>query len=225
MKNLSLVSRFLMTIALGYLILLNCQPWLELAVGMVTEIKIVPFVSVLTSIPFLGGILIWIAYNGSSLLGVCCWGLCQLFQILPGLLKNPNFISRMLVKYEDSQHQKRGDNLDKLRDQHNNYLLKYFGYFDILRWLCYAFEALICFLRYSTIYQGGLERLMQDSPNWDLASIDWITMCYFLMTMFGFEICFTVGIKLWMGMDYPLPAPETSSHGSARQGRKHTSKV
>ncbi len=59
------------------------------------------------------------------------------------------------------------------------------------RWVAYAYEAIICFLRFPP-YQGGASAVLEDFGQWDTSLIDWWILVLFLVTMFSFELIFVV---------------------------------
>jgi hypothetical protein len=59
------------------------------------------------------------------------------------------------------------------------------------RWVAYAYEAFICFLRFPP-YQGGASAVLEDFGRWDTSLIDWWILALFLVTMFSFELIFVV---------------------------------
>ncbi len=59
------------------------------------------------------------------------------------------------------------------------------------RWLAYGFEAIICFLRFPP-YEGGVNAVIEDAPNWDASLIDWWLLVLFVVTMFSFEAVFAL---------------------------------
>ena len=73
------------------------------------------------------------------------------------------------------------------------------------RWVAYAIETIVCFLRYPP-YNGGMAAVLEDAPNWDSSLIDWWNLVFFLVTMFGFELCFRVIITVWQGVSFIKPA-------------------
>ena len=54
-KNLIIATRLLMLAGIGFVGLLNVQPWIELARQIAKELTNIPFLDSLVSIPFLGG--------------------------------------------------------------------------------------------------------------------------------------------------------------------------
>ena len=147
-------------VGLGYVCVLNMQPWLWLAELMARHITIVPFLDTLTAIPYLGGWIIWISVNIARILGVCLWLGVQLVQIAPMLIR---------IGGLERKWQHRLEHLDQFRA------------------FVYPIEFLVCFLRFPP-YTGGVEGMQNDWPDIDLELIDWGNLGLMLVTAFGIEI-------------------------------------
>lgn len=147
-------------VGLGYVCVLNMQPWLWLAELMARHITIVPFLDALTAIPYLGGWIMWVAVNIARILGVCLWLGVQLVQIAPMLIR---------IGGLEKKWQHRLEHLDRFRA------------------IVYPIEFLVCFLRFPP-YTGGVEGLQSDWPDFDLELIDWGNLGLMLVTAFGIEI-------------------------------------
>lgn len=171
-SNTTLVrtAKFLFTAGIGYIMLINVQPWLELSKAIASQISTIPFLDSLVAIPLLGGWIEWFFANIIPILGMVLWGLVQLIEVLP-------------MMADDSLPLNLKERLE--------------GY----RWMAYSIEAFVCFLRYPP-YEGGMDTLMMDAPNWDAALIDWWNLAFFVITMFGFELCFRVVATVWQGTRY-----------------------
>jgi len=154
-KNLMTIARFLTWAGIGFVGLLNVQPWIELAKQISKQLTNIPFLDSLVKIPFLGGWVEWIFLNIVAILGIVLWGITQYMEVLPMMVKNP---SESIVRY---------------------------------RWLAYGFEAIICFLRFPP-YEGGVNAVIEDAPNWDASLIDWWLLVLFVVTMFSFEAVFAL---------------------------------
>jgi hypothetical protein len=152
-KGVLTLVRFLTWSGIGFVALLNVQPWIELAQQISKQLTNIPFLDSLVKIPFLGGWIEWGFLNLVAILGIVLWGITQLMEILPSLTVKP---SQLVITY---------------------------------RYVAYAFEAIICFLRFPP-YEGGINALIEDSPNWDASLIDWWLLVLFLVTMFSFEAIF-----------------------------------
>ena len=146
---------------LGYLMLLNVQPWIDVAELAAKEIKILPFQDTLVSIPFLGGLILWCIVNGSKILAIFLWG------IVNGLESLPFFIETSF-----------GNKVPEwIRKDLNTYRL-----------VGYITETIVCWVRYPT-YIGGWGAVVSGFPNFDMALIDWNNLVVFLLAILGFELC------------------------------------
>ena len=154
---------------LGFLMLLNLQPWLEVADVAAKEVKILPFQDTLVGIPFLGGLILWAIVNASKILAVFLWG------IVNGLESLPFFLETAL-----------GSKIPA-------HILKNLNTY---RGVAYVTEAIVCWVRYPS-YTGGWSAVMRDWPNFDMALIDWNNMLVFLLALAGFEICINVAKNIW----------------------------
>ena len=154
---------------MGFLILLNMQPWIDVAESAAKQVKILPFQDTLTAIPFLGGCLLWGIVNASKLLAVALWG------IVNGLENLPFFLDTALGKKVPQAI---------LKD------------LQVFRVAAYVIEAIVCWVRYPT-YQGGWPAVVMDWPNYELSLIDWNQVAAFLLALAGCEICVQVCLRLW----------------------------
>lgn len=164
------VARFIFTAGIGFLMLINVQPWLELSRNIAKQITTIPFLDSLVRIPFFGGWVEWTFANIIPILGCILWAILQLIEVMP-----------MLTETSIPAH---------LRERLERY-----------RWIAYAIETVVCFLRYPP-YNGGMAAIVGDAPNWDSSLIDWWNLVFFLVTMFGFELCFRVVITIWQGVRF-----------------------
>ena len=154
---------------MGYLILLNIQPWVDVAEIAAKQVKVLPFQDTLTAIPFLGGLILWCIVNAAKLLAVALWG------IVNGLENLPFFLDTTLGKKVPQAI---------LQD------------LQLYRVVAYVVEAIVCWVRYPT-YQGGWSAVIMDYPNFDMNLIDWNQVGAFLLAIAGCEICVQVCIRLW----------------------------
>lgn len=153
----------------GYLILLNVQPWVDVAEKAAKAVKILPFQDTLVAIPFLGGLILWVIVNASKLLAVALWG------IVNGLENLPFFLDTAFAKKIPKEI---------IQD------------LNLYRAVAYVVEAIVCWIQYPT-YTGGWAAVVADWPNYDMALIDWNQVGTFLLALGGCEICVQVGIRLW----------------------------
>lgn len=164
------IARFLFTAGIGFLMIINVQPWLELSKAITKQITTIPFLDSLVAIPLLGGWIEWLFANIVPILGCVLWAIVQLIEVMPMLTEAavPANLKERLERY---------------------------------RWVAYAIETIVCFLRYPP-YVGGMAAVLDDAPNWDASLIDWWNLVFFLVTMFGFELCFRVVITVWQGVKF-----------------------
>jgi hypothetical protein len=167
------IARFLFTAGIGFLMLINVQPWLELSKAIAKQITTIPFLDSLVAIPLLGGWIEWLFANIIPILGCILWAIVQLIEVMPMLTESgvPANLKERLEGY---------------------------------RWVAYAIETIVCFLRYPP-YEGGMDAILSDAPNWDSSLIDWWNLVFFLVTMFGFELCFRVIVTVWQGVRFVKP--------------------
>lgn len=158
---------------LGYLMLLNVQPWIAVAVIAAKQVKILPFQDTLVSIPFLGGLILWVITKAATILAIFLWGIINGLESLPFFIetsfgsKVPEWIKKDLNTY---------------------------------RLIAYVTETVVCWVAYPT-YQGGWNAIVQDFPNIDMALIDWNNMVVFLLSILGFEICLQAAKRIWALMN------------------------
>jgi hypothetical protein len=196
-------SKFLFTMGLGAMMLLNCQPWLELAAQIAGQIRIVPFLDSLIAIPYLGGWIQWLAVNGAKILGLLLWFSVQLIEIIPMVAKDPQIVAMWVERWDGKEFRVRGDgsSSDQLKTIFNQFPTEWFASLAQYRAAAYAIEFLVCFLRFPP-YEGGVEAIASDFPNFDPSLILWWQLALFLLTMFGFEICLRLILRLWQGIRY-----------------------
>lgn len=154
---------------LGYLMLLNVQPWIDVADLAAKEVKILPFQDTLVAIPYLGGLILWCIVNGAKILAIFLWGIVNGLESLPFFVetafgnKIPNWIKKDLNTY---------------------------------RLIGYVTETIVCWVRYPT-YTGGWNAVVSDWPNFDMALIDWNNVVVFLLSIAGFELCIQAAKRIW----------------------------
>lgn len=196
-------SKFIFLAGLGAMMLLNCQPWLELAAQIAGQIKIIPFIDSLVAIPFLGGWILWLAVNGARILGLLLWISVQIIEIIPMIAKDPNILAMWVEAWDGKQFKIRGDgsSADQLKQIFNNFPVEWFASLAQYRAAAYAIEFLVCLLRYPP-YEGGVDAIVADFPYLDKSLILWWDLALFLLTMFGFEVCLRLILRLWQGIRY-----------------------
>lgn len=160
---------FAVCVGIGFLIVLNMQPWVEVAESAAKEVKVIPFQDALTSIPFIGGVILWIIVNLAKILAVALWAIVNGIEQLPALLK----ASGRGAIPKDSMK-----------------------FLHLARAVAYVVEVTVCWVRYPT-YEGGFAAVVMDCPNLQMDLIDWQQLSVFLLAVIGCEICLRTGIALW----------------------------
>lgn len=163
-------AKLFFSAGIGFLIVINVQPWLSLAKAIAKQIETIPLANLLGEIPILGPWVKIAIINIVPLMGTTLWAVVQVVEILP-----------MLVD-ESTPAQ--------LRQRLNSY-----------RWCGYAIETIVCFFKYPP-YEGGISSLLADFPHLDLQSINWENLVFFLVGMFGVELCAKVLITVWQGVRF-----------------------
>lgn len=195
--------KIVFTMGIGFMLLINCQPWLVVAEQISSNIAIVPFLDSFIKIPFLGGWLEWLAVNMARILGILLWLIVQIIEVMPMLVRDPRIVSMWIEHWDGKEFALRGDgsSVDQLKRIFNQFPSEWRISISRYRAAAYAIEFLVCFLCYPP-YEGGVEALILDTPNWDAALIDWKNLVFFLLAMFGFEICLRLILRLWQGVRY-----------------------
>lgn len=157
------------TIVMGFLLVLNIQPWVEVAAAGAKEVRVIPFQDTIVSIPYLGGLILWCIVNGAVILAIGLWGIVNGFENLPFLLDTA--IGKKVPR----------EILDNLL---------------MLRLIAYCIDVTVCWVRYPT-YQGGWNAVVQDFPNFDMNLIDWQGTGVFLLSVLGAEAVVFLLTRLW----------------------------
>jgi hypothetical protein len=160
---------FAVCVGIAFLIILNMQPWVEVAEAAAKEIKVIPFQDALTAIPFIGGVILWVIVNLAKILAVTLWAIVNGIEQLPALLKasGRGTIPKDAMKF-----------------------------LNLARAVAYVAEITVCWVRYPS-YQGGFAAVAMDWPNLQMDLIDWQQLSVFLLAVIGCEICLRTGIALW----------------------------
>lgn len=97
--TLGRIAKFLLTAGIGFLMLINVQPWLDFSRAIAKQITTIPFLDSLVMIPLLGGWIEWIFANLIPILGVVLWGIVQIIEVLPMLVDQPQDLKERLNQY------------------------------------------------------------------------------------------------------------------------------
>lgn len=89
LQNIGRVTRVIFIGGMVFLVIINAQPWMELARKIVPTIATIPFLESLVRIPFAGGWIQWTVREMTSILGMLLCGTIQIIQIMPMLNPNP----------------------------------------------------------------------------------------------------------------------------------------
>jgi hypothetical protein len=89
------VSRVIFIGGMVFLVVINAQPWMELAKRIVPTLTNIPFVDTLVKIPFLGGWVEWILREMTSILGLLLCGTIQIIEIMPMLKPNSPVLKKL----------------------------------------------------------------------------------------------------------------------------------
>lgn len=88
--RLILIGRILFYSAIGFLLVLNSQPWMDVSRQLSREITVIPFLDTLINIPFgIGGWIEWILINFSELIGSLLCVLVQFMELAPMFVSDP----------------------------------------------------------------------------------------------------------------------------------------
>ena len=88
LHNIGRATRVIFIGGMVFLIIINAQPWMELARRIVPTITTIPFLESLVKIPFLGGWVQWAVKEMTSILGLLLCGTIQIIEIMPMLKPN-----------------------------------------------------------------------------------------------------------------------------------------
>jgi hypothetical protein len=86
-RDLKFIGGLLFFFGIGFVGLLNVQPWIAVARQMGKQISFVPFLGSLINIPFLGGWIQWGVKESLSILGITFWGMTQYMELIPEFTK------------------------------------------------------------------------------------------------------------------------------------------
>jgi hypothetical protein len=199
MKALFTIGKFAATGLIGFLMLLNAQPWLKLAAIAEPMFATVPFLGALVSIPYIGGWVEFAIANLAAFLGLFTWGVLQFLEILPMAYDKENILGGLIKQWQgreyDSEKEK-NKALKKLKEMFNAIPTEDVEALDKYRKWAYIIEFAGCFLLYLP-YEGGWAALVDDAFAWDTDSILWPQLAMIPVSMFGFEILFKLVIRIW----------------------------
>lgn len=199
MSKLLIPGKLILTAFIGWLMLLNCQPWLRFAEYTQPLMTKVPFLDAIVKIPFLGGWIEFLASNAVAVAGVIAWGVIQFLQVLPMAYDRETIYGNLIKQWQGKQFSTEKEKnlaLKKLKDAYNNLATEDVEALNTYRMWAYVAELAACLWLYLP-YQGGIEGLTTDWPALDIDSILWPSLLMIPVTMFGFEVLLKVVIRIW----------------------------
>ncbi len=99
LDNLGRITRWIFVAGMGFLLIINAQPWMELAIRIAPTITKIPFIGSLVKIPFVGG---WIQWGLGELVSIIGTVLCitiQIVEILPMMVNGTSEFNKKLNTY------------------------------------------------------------------------------------------------------------------------------
>jgi hypothetical protein len=93
--NIGKVTRVVFIGGMVFLIIINAQPWMDLAKRIVPTLTTIPFIDSLVKIPFLGGWIQWAVREMTSILGMLLCGTVQIIEIMPMLKPNDPILNKL----------------------------------------------------------------------------------------------------------------------------------
>jgi hypothetical protein len=199
MKLFFFVGKIAATGLIGWLMLLNAQPWLRFADMAAPMIGTVPFLAALVEIPFLGGWIEFAVANLTAILGLCAWAVIQFCEILPMAYDKERILGNLIEQWQgasyDSEKEKNAA-LKRLKEQFNKIPTDDVEALETYRKWAYIAEFIGCALLYLP-YEGGFTALIDDAPSWDADRILWPQLLMIPVSMFGFELLVKLVIRIW----------------------------
>jgi hypothetical protein len=99
LKHLGEVTRWIFITGMGFLLIINAQPWMELAARIAPTLTKIPFIGSLVKLPFLGGWIQWALGEIVSILGTVLCVTIQIVEILPMMVEGSVEFKRKLNTY------------------------------------------------------------------------------------------------------------------------------
>ena len=199
MKTAFFAGKLCATALIGYLMLLNSQPWLKFGAMSADAIAYIPFLGMLIKIPFLGGWIQLAAANLGAIFGLATWGVIQFLECLPMAFDRDRVYQSLIKKHQGREYdtdKEKNAGVKKIKEMFNALPLDDLEALENYRKWAYVAEGLACFVMYCP-YQGGLPGLMSDAPAWDADLILWDKLAMIPVSMFGFELLFKLTIRIW----------------------------
>jgi hypothetical protein len=99
LNNLGRITPWFFMAGMGFLLIINAQPWMELAARIAPTITKIPFIGSLVKIPFLGGWIQWALGEIVSILGTVLCITIQIVEILPMMVEGTLEFNKKLDTY------------------------------------------------------------------------------------------------------------------------------
>lgn len=199
MKNFFFAGRLATTAFIGWLMMLNAQPWLKFADMTAPMVSNVPFAKALISIPYLGGWLEFLGENMAVIVGLSAWGLIQFCEVLPIAFDKELIVGSLIRKWQGVDYdlsKEKNAAVKKLKVMFRRLPTEDIEALEVYRAWAYLAEFIGCTALYLP-YDGGFKALVDDAPAWDLDSIIWGNLLMIPVSMFGFELLLKVVIRMW----------------------------
>lgn len=164
----------------GVLIFYSVVPWQAAGNAIGTAIVRLPIIGQLLTVPLLGLLmrfLVWILPNGMA---VMLWALCQLIEITPVLLHDPEIYAATIKQLRAHEASQPSDhpNVEKFSNKMANYLVAIFRNIGVYAALAYIAELGVN-IWYYLPYGNGWDDFIRDAWVWDASLIRWSE--FFLM--------------------------------------------
>lgn len=206
MKALRWIVVVLTLVLFSALTMLNIQPYISMARQLVAMITDVPFLNFLMLIPVVSSLISLIGRIAADAFGVAMWGVFQLLQILPGIMRGDLKILDTLIRginniVPQAVSSSDSEVVQKLKEDYNQAPKKWLKRAATLAIVAYMVDAALCFLRFPP-YQGGVLGFWEDVQLGvqSIESVDWPNLTSAIATLFGFELILTFAIWIAQGV-------------------------
>lgn len=223
MKALRWIVVVLTLVLAAALTMLNVQPYLSMSAKLLEAITDVPFLDFLMLIPIVSSVLSLLSRIAADAFGVALWGVLQLLQILPAIMRGDLKILSIFIRGLGEIPQmtaKEGDSeiVAELKEQYNKAPSEWFKRALTLSIVAYGVDLVLCFLHFPP-YKGGPLVFWEDVQMGvqSFESIDWVNLQNAVFTLFGFELILTFAIWIAQGLALfgrrrrPAPQPPNTT--------------
>lgn len=208
MKTIRYIGLFLILTLGGVLVVLNLQPYMQMARWLIEVIAYIPLINILTIIPIVSGIVALISRVIADVFGIALWGIIQLAEILPHWIKGDLDVLNSLIRGIEAiapQAIKNGDTetVAKLKQDYNQAPKKWLSTAGTIASVAYVVDFALCALRFPP-YKGGFQTFWEDIQIGvsSLDNVDWANLGNLLATMLGFEMVILFAVWLARGLRY-----------------------